>query len=73
MRSIRYKGWMSKTAVGMFVLSFIGLGYLGMHEPTSVKTMFARLFTAIYFGFFVFMPVYSKLDKTRAVPERVTS
>lgn len=71
-RSIRYKGWMSKLAIALFVVSFIGLGYLGMHEPTPIKTGFARLFTAIYFSFFLLMPVYSKLDKTKPVPERVT-
>lgn len=71
-RSIRYKGWMSKLAIALFVVSFFGLGYLGMHEPTPVKTGFARLFTAIYFGFFLLMPIYSKLDKTKPVPERVT-
>ncbi len=71
-RSIRYKGWMSKLAIGLFVVSFIGLGYLGMHEPTPIKTGFARGFTAIYFSFFLLMPIYSKLDKTKPVPERVT-
>jgi ubiquinol-cytochrome c reductase cytochrome b subunit len=71
-RSIRYKGWMSKTAIGIFVISFIGLGYLGLHEPTPIKTLLARLFTIMYFGFFLLMPIYSKLDKTKPVPERVT-
>lgn len=71
-RSIRYKGWMFKTAIALFVVSFIGLGYLGMHEPTPIKTIFARLLTVIYFSFFLLMPIYSKLDKTKPVPERVT-
>jgi ubiquinol-cytochrome c reductase cytochrome b subunit len=71
-RSIRYKGWMSKTAIALFVVSFISLGYLGLHEPTPIKTILARLFTGIYFGFFLLMPIYSRLDKTKPVPERVT-
>jgi ubiquinol-cytochrome c reductase cytochrome b subunit len=26
----------------------------------------------IYFAFFIFMPIYTKLDKDKPVPERVT-
>ncbi len=71
-KSIRYKGWMYKTALGLFVLSFISLGYLGMHEPSATRTLFARLFALIYFAFFVLMPVYTTFDKTKPEPERVT-
>lgn len=71
--SIRYKGWMYKIALGCFVVSFIGLGYLGLHEPTPVKVVLARLFSAIYFSFFILMPIYTKLDKTKPVPMRLTS
>ncbi|MCK5662015.1 MAG: cytochrome b N-terminal domain-containing protein [Thiotrichaceae bacterium] len=71
-RSIRYKGWIFKTALALFVISFFGLAYLGMNAPTPLRTDFARLFSAIYFGFFLLMPWYSKLDKTKPVPERVT-
>lgn len=71
-RSIRYRGWMYKTALSLFVISFISLGYLGMNEPTPNKILLARLFTAVYFGFFFLMPIYSKLDKTKTEPERVT-
>jgi len=70
--SIRYKGWMYKTALGLFVVSFISLGYLGLHEPTPGKLFLARIFTVLYFGFFILMPIYSKLDRTKPVPERVT-
>ncbi len=69
--SIRYKGWMYKLALTCFVVSFIGLGYLGMHEPTPIKVILARLFSAVYFSFFLLMPIYSKLDKTKPVPSRV--
>lgn len=70
--SIRYKGWMYKLAVTLFVISFVGLGYLGMHEPTPVKVILARLFSGIYFSFFILMPIYTKFDKTKPVPSRVT-
>lgn len=70
-KSIRYKGWMYKTALGLFAVSFLGLGYLGMHEPTPNKVFLARVFSILYFGFFILMPIYTKLDKTKPVPERV--
>lgn len=71
-RSIRYKGWMYKTALTLFVISFVALGYIGTQPPTPAKALFAQLFSAIYFGFFIFMPIYSKYDKTKPEPERVT-
>jgi ubiquinol-cytochrome c reductase cytochrome b subunit len=71
-KSIRYKGWIFKFALFLFVISFIGLGYLGMQPPTPMGTLFARIFSAIYFAFFLLMPWYSSIDKTKPVPERVT-
>lgn len=70
--SIRYKGWMYKLALALFVVSFIGLGYLGLHEPTPAKVLLARVFSAIYFSFFILMPIYTKMDKTKPLPARVT-
>jgi ubiquinol-cytochrome c reductase cytochrome b subunit len=32
----------------------------------------ARIFTVLYFAFFLLMPIYTKLEKTKPVPERVT-
>ena len=71
-KSIRYRGVMFKTAVAIFVVSFVALGYLGTQPPTPTLTFFARLFSITYFGFFLLMPIYTKLDKTKPVPERVT-
>lgn len=71
-RSIRYKGWMFKTAIAIFVISFLSLGYLGTQQPNDLRTLMARIFTGLYFAFFVLMPVYSKLDKTKPLPERLT-
>jgi len=71
-RSIRYRGWMFKLALLLFCISFVILGYLGMQQPTEGKTLVARIATAIYFLFFLAMPWYTKVDKTKPVPERVT-
>lgn len=71
-KSIRYKGIIFKTALTLFVISFVGLGYLGMQPSTPVSTLVAQIFSAIYFGFFLLMPLYSQWDQTKPVPERVT-
>jgi len=71
-KSIRYRGPIFKTALTLFVISFISLGYLGTQNPTTVTTWMARGFSVIYFGFFLLMPFYSKMDSTKPVPDRVT-
>lgn len=71
-KSIRYKGPIFKTWLGLFVVSFIVLGYLGTQAPTPLYTWMARVFSVIYFAFFLLMPIYSTMDKTKPVPERVT-
>ena len=71
-KSIRYKGMISKVALLLLVVSFIVLGYLGVVVATPERTMWARILTAVYFGFFILMPWYSKIEKTKPVPKRVT-
>jgi len=71
-KSIRYRGVLYKSAIALFVISFIVLGYLGTQPPTPGKTMVARIGTVVYFLFFLLMPIYTKLDSTKPVPERVT-
>ena len=71
-RSIRYKGWMSRVALALFALSFVVLGYLGLQPAEGLYVLLARIFAVIYFAFFVLMPVYTSLEKTQPVPQRVT-
>lgn len=71
-RSMRYKGWMSKLMLVVFVASFVALGVLGVLPSTSVRTRLAQLFTVLYFAYFLLMPFYTRLEKTRPVPKRVT-
>jgi len=71
-RSIRYRGGIYKKALALFVISFIALGYLGTQPATPVATNVARVFTVIYFGFFLLMPLYTRWEKTKPVPERLT-
>lgn len=71
-KSIRYKGLASKIFLGLFVISFLILGYLGTVPPTPGVTALAQACTAIYFGYFLLMPWYTRVEKTKPVPERVT-
>ena len=71
-KSIRYRGPISKIAIAVLVVSFGVLAYLGMEPPSPVKTLIARIATALYFAYFFLMPWYTKIDKTKPVPERVT-
>jgi ubiquinol-cytochrome c reductase cytochrome b subunit len=71
-KSIRYRGWLFKAFLFSFAVSFIALGYIGLKKPTPELTFASRVFSAIYFLFFLLMPWYTKADKTKPVPERVT-
>ncbi len=71
-KSIRYKGPYFKFALTLFVISFFVLGWLGTKAPTPLYTLLAQIFTVIYFAFFLLMPWYSKIDKTKPEPKRVT-
>lgn len=71
-RSIRYRGIYFRTAIVFFVISFLGLGFLGTQPVTPLYTTLAQIFSVIYFAFFILMPIYTSLDKDKPVPERVT-
>jgi ubiquinol-cytochrome c reductase cytochrome b subunit len=86
-KSIRYRGTLYKRWLAAFVVSFFVLGYLGTLSPdvwgqfgaglpiiggADRATVVARVFTAVYFAFFILMPWYTAKDKTLPVPTRVT-
>jgi ubiquinol-cytochrome c reductase cytochrome b subunit len=70
--SYRYRGLLAKTMLGLLVISFITLGWLGMQSGSETQTLMARILTAYYFLFFLTMPIWTRMDKTKPVPERVT-
>jgi ubiquinol-cytochrome c reductase cytochrome b subunit len=72
-KSIRYRGGIYKIAIAVFVISFVALGYLGTQPATPLYTNFARLFSVLYFGFFASLLIIPRFEKTKPVPERVTS
>jgi len=84
-KSIRYRGGLYKGWLAAFVVSFLILGYLGT-VPVTVwgqfadgfpfygadkATVVARVFTVVYFLFFLLMPWYTVRDRTKPQPERV--
>jgi ubiquinol-cytochrome c reductase cytochrome b subunit len=71
-KSIRYRGTGFKVALYLFVIAFIALGYLGTQPPTTAYTWAARFFSVIYFGYFAFLFFYSRNEKGKPVPDRVT-
>jgi ubiquinol-cytochrome c reductase cytochrome b subunit len=72
-RSIRYKGNLSKIFLAAFAVSFVVLAYLGLKPASDLYTLLSQIFTVVYFAFFLLMPIYTKLEKTKPVPERVTT
>ena len=71
-RSMRYKGWLSRIWLVVFCLAFVTLGMLGVQAPTPGRTLLAQACTVLYFSYFVLMPFYTRLEKTKPVPQRVT-
>ncbi|HXG28323.1 MAG TPA: cytochrome bc complex cytochrome b subunit [Nevskiales bacterium] len=71
-KSIRYRGPYYKTALALFTISFLILGYLGTQPPGGLKTLIAQVCTFIYFAFFILMPWYTRIDPVKPEPERVT-
>ncbi|MGS0725652.1 cytochrome b, partial [Shewanella sp. 0m-11] len=71
-KSIRYRSMAHKLNISQFAVSFVVLGYLGAVPATPALTIAARIFTVTYFGFFLLLWIYSKNEKTKPVPERLT-
>jgi ubiquinol-cytochrome c reductase cytochrome b subunit len=71
-KSIRYKGPIYKIALAIFVVSFLTLAVCGVKPPAGIYPTLAKICTITYFLFFILMPIYTKMEKTKPVPERVT-
>ncbi|MCL9685189.1 cytochrome b [Legionella maioricensis] len=70
-RSMRYKGALSRASLTLFVISVVLLGYLGTLSVNPVRLFLARTSTIFYFSYFLFMPFYSRLESCRSVPKRI--
>ena len=77
-KSIRYRGWMYKFMLGLFAVTFVVLGYLGTKNPGHIdliwfkNVVWAQIGMVIYFAFILLMPIYTRLDRTKPEPDRLT-
>ena len=71
-KSIRYRGPLYKAFLASFVVSFVGLGWLGLMPATPTYTLISQILAVVYFAFFLLMPWYTKIDKCKPEPDRVT-
>jgi ubiquinol-cytochrome c reductase cytochrome b subunit len=72
-KSIRYRSTIFKLNLLMFGISFVVLGWLAMQPVTETITFLSRLFSFLYFAYFVVLFFTSKNERTKPVPDRVTS
>ena len=87
-KSIRYRGRGYQVALGVFVVSFVLLGAVGIGAVAGIlpqllgpgidvnrmENWIGRVLLVGYFGFFAFLWAYTGfgIERTRPVPERVT-
>jgi ubiquinol-cytochrome c reductase cytochrome b subunit len=71
-KSMRYKGWLSRGWLLLFCVAFVTLGVLGVLPPSPGRALLSQACTFVYFAYFILMPFYTRMEKTKPVPERVT-
>lgn len=85
-KSWRYKGILTKIALYTFAVTFLVLGYLGAipagglfmanviphHIEWLTNQGVTQALTVVYFMFFLLMPIYTSIEKTKPEPQRVT-
>lgn len=70
-RSMRYKGTLSRIMLFIVVIAFILLGYLGTTPVTPVRLILARIATFVYFAYFILMPIYTRWETVITPPQRI--
>jgi ubiquinol-cytochrome c reductase cytochrome b subunit len=71
-KSIRYRPDFHKWIYATFIVAFLILGYLGTQPPSPTGELVSQICTAIYFGFFLLMPWWSKMGTPKPLPTRLT-
>lgn len=72
--SIRYRGWIARIALGVFVVCFVWLAVIGLGPGTAVWEIYVgRVLIFLYFAFFITMPLWTVVASMKPVPERLTS
>lgn len=65
-KSLRYRGQITRLMLLAFASMFVILGYLGVKAPTEGRTFLSQIATTFYFAYFVTMPVWTNPDKSKA-------
>ncbi|MCB5225279.1 cytochrome bc complex cytochrome b subunit [Alishewanella sp. 16-MA] len=71
-RSVRYRCELHRWNLVVFCISFVALGVLGVLPATPTYTLFSQFFSFTYFAFFGLLWLYSKNEKTKPLPVRLT-
>jgi ubiquinol-cytochrome c reductase cytochrome b subunit len=77
-KSIRYRGPLTKTLLTIWIIGFFILGFLGTKDPAYKffgaipGAPVAQILSVYYFLFFLTMPIWSSLDRCQPEPDRVT-
>ena len=71
-KSIRYKPGWHKIMYAVFAANMVILGYLGIKPPSDAGTLASQIGTVFYFGFFILMPLWTRMGDYKPVPERVS-
>ncbi|GAA6203848.1 MULTISPECIES: cytochrome bc complex cytochrome b subunit [Thalassotalea] len=71
-KALKYRSKVHFLNLTQFAICFIVLGILGTMPATDLANLIGRIATFGYFGFFVALWFYSKNEKTKPVPERVS-
>ena len=58
-KSIRYKGGITRFSLIVFTVTFVMLGWLGTQAPTTNLTIMAQCLTLLYMLFFLLFPCFS--------------
>ena len=70
-RSARYRP-LYRQFFWLFVIVCIGLGWLGSKPPEGNYVLFARIFTAYYFAYFlIILPLLGRIEKPKPVPSSI--
>jgi ubiquinol-cytochrome c reductase cytochrome b/c1 subunit len=71
-RSARYRP-LFRQFFWLFVISCIGLGYLGAQPPEGIYVILARVFAFYYFAFFlIIMPVLGLIETPKPLPKSIS-
>jgi ubiquinol-cytochrome c reductase cytochrome b subunit len=57
--------------LGLFTITFVVLGWLGMQAGSVTLTRIAQVLTGFYFFYFIWLFIYSRNEKYHEVPERI--